>query len=112
MFGFEKLKVWQKTREFLKGIYKAAAVFPKQEHFGLSQHIRKSAISIFSNIAEATTRFGDVNFKRFIEIEIGSLSGMMSRLFIAPDNDCLSKRRFGELYKNAEVIAKMFSKPR
>lgn len=85
MFSFEKLEVWQKTRDFLKGIYKATALFPKKEQFGLSQHIRKSAISLSSNIAEATSRFGNVDFKRFIEIAIGSLYEAVSQLFIAAE---------------------------
>ncbi|MBU0694119.1 MAG: four helix bundle protein [Candidatus Omnitrophica bacterium] len=73
MFSFEKLEVWQKTREFLKEIYKVTASFPKEEQFGLTQHIRKSIISVLSNISGATSRFGNADFKRFIEIAIGSL---------------------------------------
>ena len=110
MFSFEKLEVWQKTREFLKEIYKITTIFPKEEQFGLSQHIRKSAISVLSNIAEATSRFGDDDFRRFIEIGIGSLYETISQLFIALDNSYLDKSNFERLYKDAEVIAKMLSK--
>lgn len=110
MFSFEKLEVWQRTRDFLKRIYKVTANFPKEEQFGLSQHVRKSAISILSNIAEATSRFGDVDFKRFIEIAIGSLYETISQLFIALDNDYLDREAFETLYKDAEIIVKMLSK--
>jgi len=110
MFSFEKLEVWQRTRKFLKEIYKATTTFPKEEQFGLIQHIRKSAVSVLSNIAEATSRFGDVDFKRFIEIAIGSLYEAISQLFVALDNDYLAKAGFENIYKEAEIIAKMLSR--
>ena len=110
MFSFEKLEVWQRTRDFLKRIYNVTVNFPKEEQFGLSQHIRKSSISILSNIAEATSRFGDVDFKRFIEIAIGSLYETISQLFIALDNNYLDKSTFEAFYKDAEIIVKMLSK--
>ena len=110
MFSFERLDVWQKTRVFLKEIYKITSLFPKEEQFGLAQHIRKSAISVLSNIAEATSRFGKIDFKRFIEITIGSLYETISQLFVAIDNNYLDKASFEDLYKDAEVIAKMRSK--
>ncbi len=110
MFSFEKLEVWQRAKDFLKIIYKVTANFPREEQFGLSQHVRKSAVSILSNIAESTSRFGDVDFKRFIEIAIGSLYETISQLFIALDNNYLDRGAFDALYKDAEIIAKMLSK--
>lgn len=110
MFSFEKLDVWQKARKFLKEIYEITSLFPKEEQFGLSQHIRKSALSISSNIAEATSRFSDADFKRFIEIAIGSLYETINQLFVALDNSYLYKSKFESLYEEAEVIAKMLSK--
>ena len=110
MFSFEKLEVWQRTRGFLKEIYKVTSNFPKEEQFGLSQHIRKSAVSISSNIAEATSRFGGADFKRFIEIAMGSLYETVSQLFIALDKNYFSKEVFENLYMEADIIAKMLSK--
>jgi four helix bundle protein len=110
MFSFEKLKVWQKAREFLKEIYKITSLFPKEEQFGSVQHIRKSSISVISNIAEATSRFSNSDFKRFVEIAIGSLYETISQLFISLDNKYISKLNFEKLYNDAEIIAKMLSK--
>ena len=109
MFSFEKLDVWQKTRNFLRKIYEVTCHFPKEEQFGLSQHIRKSATSALSNIAEATSRFGDIDFKRFIEIALGSLYETIAQLVVALDNKFLSKESFENIYKEAEIIAKMLS---
>lgn len=110
MFSFERLEVWQKTRKLLKDIYKITSLFPKDEQFGLAQHIRKSALSVSSNIAEATSRFSDTDFKRFIEIAIGSLYETVSQLFVALDNNYMDKSKFDDFYEEAEVIAKMLSK--
>ncbi len=65
MFNFEELEVWQRTREFFNKIYKTASAFPTKAYFGLTQHIRRRAASILSNIAEGTSRFSKEDFKRF-----------------------------------------------
>lgn len=109
MFGFEKLEVWQRTRKFTNKIYKITSNYPSQEQFSLIQHTRKSAISILSNIAEATSRFNKADFKRFIEIAIGSLYETVTQLFIALDNGYLKQSVFSELYNEAEIIVKMLS---
>jgi len=109
MFGFEKLEVWQKTRKFTNKIYKVTSNYPKQKRFGLIQHTRKSAISILSNIAEATSRFGKADFQRFIEMAVGSLYETVTQLFIALDNGYLKQTVFDELYIESEIMAKMLS---
>lgn len=109
MYSFEKLEVWQKARKFVNEVYKITSTFPKEEQFGLTQHIRKSAISILSNIAEATSRLGKTDFRRFLEVAIGSLYETITQLFIALDNKYLNKEVFDNLYKESEIIAKMVS---
>ncbi|MFN3966094.1 MAG: four helix bundle protein [Endomicrobiia bacterium] len=103
MYSFEKLEVWQKTRKFVNEIYKITSTFPKEEQFGLTQHIRRSAISILSNIAEATSRFGKIDFKRFLEIAIGSLYETVSQLF-----EAVAEGK-SVTYDDSGIIAKMLS---
>ncbi len=107
MYGFEKLEVWQKTRKFVKRIYELTATYPPEEKFGLAQHTRKSAISALSAIAEGSSRFSKVDFKRYIQISLGSLYETVTQLFVALDNDFLTQRAFNELYSESENIAKM-----
>ncbi|MEO0223764.1 MAG: four helix bundle protein [candidate division WOR-3 bacterium] len=109
MYGFEKLEVWQKTRKFVKRVYEVTASYPKEEQFGLIQHTRKSAVSILSSIAEGSSRFRKIDFKRFIQISIGSLYETITQLFIALDNGYLTKDVFNELYNESQIIAKMLS---
>ncbi|MEW6619935.1 MAG: four helix bundle protein [bacterium] len=110
MYSFEKLEVWQKTRKFLKRIYEITSFYPKQEQFGLIQHTRKSVVSILSSIAEGSSRFSKTDFKRYLQISIGSLYETVSQLFVALDNNYLTNDLFNELYNDSEYIAKMLSK--
>lgn len=110
MFNFEKLDVWNRTRKFVNYIYDVTDLFPKEEKFGLAQHIRKSAISVLSNISESTSRFSNKDFMRFNQIAMGSLFETVGQLIIAFDRKFLSKEKLDILYKEAEIIAKMLSK--
>lgn len=110
MYGFEKLEVWQKTRKFVNKIYEITCFYPKEEQFGLIQHTRKSAVSILSSVAEGSSRFSKTDFKRYIQISLGSLYETVTQLFVALDNNYLTKDIFNELYNESEDIAKMLSK--
>ena len=70
-------------------IYKATSDFPKEEIFGLTSHLRKSAISIPSNIAEGAARKGQKEFIRFLYISLGSLSELDTQLIIAENIEYL-----------------------
>lgn len=59
-YGFEKLEVWQKARELVKEIYLISNQFPSDERYGLVSQIRRAAISVSSNMAEGSTRWGKV----------------------------------------------------
>jgi len=71
MFRFEKLDVWQKAVEYADLIYKLTKKFPPEERFGLTSQLRRSAVSISSNIAEGTSRSSDSDLARFVEIAYG-----------------------------------------
>ncbi len=67
------LKVWQESMDLVEDIYKLSQLFPKDELFGLTSQIRRSAISIPSNIAEGAGRKGKKEWIRFLFIALGSL---------------------------------------
>lgn len=67
------LKVWQESMDLVEDIYKLSQLFPKDELFGLTSQIRRSAISIPSNIAEGAGRKGKKEWIRFLYIALGSL---------------------------------------
>jgi four helix bundle protein len=109
MFGFERLEVWHKAVEYACTIYDVTRTFPEDERFGLTNQLRRSSVSISSNIAEGSSRSSRVNFNRFIEIAYGSLSESVSELRIAQKQKVVSNTAFERTYKEAEELAKMLS---
>lgn len=72
MKDFKSLKVWQKGIKLVIEIYKSTKHFPQEELYGLTSQMRRSSVSIPSNIAEGSGRSSDKDFHRFLEISIGS----------------------------------------
>lgn len=109
MFGFEKLTAWQKAVEYADLIYRATQTFPADERFGLTSQLRRSAVSVSSNIAEGSSRSSRTDFARFIEIAYGSLLESISELEIAKRQEFLNDEMFETAYKKAEDLAKILS---
>ena len=74
MFGFEKLTAWQKAVEYADLIYTVTQGFPTEERFGLAGQLRRSAVSVSSNIAEGSSRSSRTDFARFVEMHMGRCS--------------------------------------
>ena len=72
MKAHHKLKVWQRSIEYVTQIYKLTERFPKSELYGLSSQMRRAAVSIPSNIAEGAARNSKKEFKQFLSISQGS----------------------------------------
>jgi len=98
MFNFEKLDVWHRAVEFADLIYTDTRSFPSDERFGLTNQLRRAAVSISSSIAADTSRSSKMDFARFIEISTGSLFGVVSQAFIAKRQGFLKDKQFQILY--------------
>lgn len=72
--GYKKLLVWQKADELAFEIYRATKSFPKEEIYGITSQLRRSALSVCLNIVEGTGRQGKKELKNFINIALGSLA--------------------------------------
>lgn len=79
----KNLEVWKQSMELTVGIYTLSNEFPQAEAFGLTSQIRKSAISIPSNIAEGAARKGDKEFLQFLNISLGSLAELETQYLLA-----------------------------
>ena len=77
------LNVWKVAVDFVTTIYKTTGSFPPSELFGLTNQMRRAAVSIPSNIAEGAGRKSNVEFMRFLYIALGSLSELETQLEIA-----------------------------
>jgi four helix bundle protein len=109
MFKFEKLDVWQKAIDFAELVYSQTKPFPSDERFGLTNQMRRAAVSVSSNIAEGSARISDVDFPRFVEIATGSLFEVVSEATVAKRQGYLSDKDFGAIYEAAEEQGRMLS---
>jgi len=109
MFNFEKLEVWKKSIELADTIYARTRTFPAEEPFGLTNQLRRAAVSVSSNIAEGSSRRSKADFARFIEIGTGSVFELASQIFIARRQGLLAEKNFQEIYADAQKIGRMLS---
>ncbi len=109
MFNFEKLETWQKAINFADLVYELTRNFPADERFGLTNQMRRAAVSISSNIAEGAARNSKHDYARFLEIATGSLFEVDSQSFIGRRQGFLAEPNFQQLYAAAEEQGKMLS---
>src|SRR5512144_610728 len=85
MKDFRELKVWEKAHQLTLAVYRVTASFPKEELYGLTGQMRRAAASIPTNIAEGCGRGSDDDFRRFLQIAMGSASELEYHLLLAHD---------------------------
>ena len=107
MKTFRDLLIWQKSMTLITKIYQSTNLFPKEEIFGLTSQIRRSAVSIPSNIAEGYGRESKQDFLRFLNISIGSLFELQTQLEIAKNISYLNENEFNNIFEDSREIERM-----
>ncbi|MBX4187000.1 MAG: four helix bundle protein [Candidatus Doudnabacteria bacterium] len=82
---FKDLIVWKKAKDLAVVVYRLTEDFPKSEQYGLTNQMRRAAISISSNIAESYHRFHDKEKRQFLSIAFGSGSELESQIAVAKE---------------------------
>ncbi len=101
------LDVWKKSVALVTTVYEITKGFPKDEIYGITNQIRRSAVSIPSNIAEGSARKGNKEYLQFLYISLGSLTELETQLIIASNIKYLSEDDFESLMPNLKEIGKM-----
>ncbi|MBI5555989.1 MAG: four helix bundle protein [Elusimicrobia bacterium] len=109
MKTYRDLIVWQKAMCFVTEIYKQTRKYPKEELYGLVMQIRRSSVSVPSNIAEGYGRNSTDDYLRFIRISLGSIYEIQTQLKIAFSLKYLSKEEFANIYELSREIERMLS---
>ena len=91
----------------VKGIYISVSEFPVEERYGLTSQIKRSAVSIPSNIAEGSGRGSDKEFARFLGIALASSYELETQLILSNDLDLLRKDVSDELFSKLNEVQKM-----
>lgn len=103
------LEVWKLSVELVSDIYKITKQFPKEELFGITNQIRRAAVSIPANIAEGAGRHGLGELKQFIGISKGSLSELETLLIISKNLAYIDDSDFEIITLKLTSIFKMLS---
>lgn len=107
MHQFKELKVWQKAVELATEVYSATKNFPQEEKFGITSQIRRSVVSISSNIAEGAGRNSKKEFKLFLNYVYGSCSELETQLTISKNLGFIDNSILDQLSESINEIQKM-----
>lgn len=106
---YRDLLTWQKSLALVTEIYRVSRSFPKDEVYGLAQQMRRSAVSIPSNIAEGYGRNSTSDYVRFLHVASVSLYELQTQAEIALNLRYLKKSDFDKLYESSRKIERMLS---
>jgi len=107
--SYRDLMAWQKAIELVAEIYSCTRTFPREEQFGLTNQLRRAAVSIPSNIAEGKGRSTDKDFSLFLHHARGSLCEIETQLTIAERLGYLPANTAGKLMEQASEVAKILN---
>jgi four helix bundle protein len=97
MMPYERFEAWQIAHQLALEIYRVTDNWPKEERFGLAIQLRRAALSAPTNIAEGAAKRGNREFRRFLDIALGSLSEVSYLLRFSRDRELLASESWLEL---------------
>jgi four helix bundle protein len=107
--SFRDLRVWQKAMKLTADVYRSTENFPRHELYGLSQQVRRAAVSVASNIAEGKGHRSDREFVHFLYHARGSLLEVQTQLLIAEELQYLSNDEAQRLLAAADGVGRALS---
>ncbi|MBR5307439.1 MAG: four helix bundle protein [Clostridia bacterium] len=106
---YKDLKVWEKSMELVSEIYRLVKLLPKEEHYVLSDQMRRAAISIPSNIAEGYERYHTKEYLRFLMIARGSKAELETQLLICEKLNLLPPQQTTVALSLCDEIGRMLN---
>ncbi|MCL4390211.1 MAG: four helix bundle protein [Patescibacteria group bacterium] len=107
MNTYKELIVWQKSFDLSLQVYRATSTFPKDELYGLTSQIRRSAVSIPSNIAEGYSRRRKAEFLQFLHVAYGSAAELETQLLLSKELNYLNLEDFSRINSLLNEVLKM-----
>src|SRR6267378_7993271 len=97
MNAYERLDAWQSAHRFVLLIYRTTRSFPQEERYGLTSQLRRAAFAVAANIVEGSAKKGPREFRRFLDIAVGSVAEIRYTLRLVKDLDLITGEQFNEL---------------
>lgn len=109
MKNYKELQVWQRAFSLSVAVYKLTKMYPKEELFGLVSQMRRCSVSVFSNIAEGHGRGSTKDFKRFLNMALGSCNELEGQLLISAEIGYIKVDEAKPLEQECTEICKMLN---
>jgi len=109
MHDYRKLEIWNRSMDLVIDIYKSASNFPIDERFGIISQIKRSAVSIPSNIAEGCGRGTDKQLMHFLDIAIGSAFELETQIEISQRLEFIGNEKASSIRNRIQEISKMIN---
>ncbi|MDF2386913.1 four helix bundle protein [Nostoc ellipsosporum NOK] len=107
MQDYKKLKVWDKSHQFVLDLYNVCQTFPREETYGLTQQLKRAAASIPANIAEGCGKRSNAEFAHFLNIALGSANETDYFLLLGYDLSFIGKNEYDRLAAQINKIKAM-----
>ena len=104
IYSFEKLEVWNESKEFTKSIYTLTSTFPDSEKFGLVSQLRRASVSICSNIAEGSARKSFKDKAHFTTMAFSSTVEALNQLISSFELDFIKENDYLKLRQDIESV--------
>ncbi len=105
--SYRDLKVWRKGIDLAKTVYALTQKFPKYEMYGLADQLRRSAVSVPSNIAEGQARQHTGEFRQFLHMALGSAAEVDTQVVLAFELGYITEKEADEIQERIVEIRKM-----
>jgi four helix bundle protein len=109
MQDYHRLKVWEKAHALAIDVYRLSGDFPRRDGLALTAQLRRAALSVPANIAEGAGKMSGAEFRRYLEIALGSAAETNYHLLVARDAGVLEPSRYAELAERATEIRRMLT---
>jgi four helix bundle protein len=105
--SFRDLEIWQRGIILTEAVYESTRAFPKEELYGLVAQLRRTAVSIPSNIAEGFARRHNKEYKQFLHISLGSCAELTTQVIIASKLKYIAGKAAIAMVNEIEEISRM-----
>jgi four helix bundle protein len=105
--SYKELDIWKKGVEIVNQIYGLTSHFPKEELYGITTQMRRSAVSIPTNIAEGFVRYHNKEYRQFLYVALGSCAELETQIIVSLNQKYLSKKDSEELSEQLDHESRM-----
>jgi four helix bundle protein len=104
---YRDLEIWKRSMDLVEAVYESTRSMPKEEVYGLTAHLRKTAVSIPSNIAEGFARSYAKEYRQFLFVSLGSCAELNTQVLIAVRLKYLDPEKAAFMSQEIDVISRM-----